>query len=145
MQQKKQQEKQSITVKLLRNNSNGKVVYMEVNEDFLDFFCSMFQRPLGNLLEKYKGTNNTMSRLYGSVTSLKDSYFIKPKTSFLTPPTPAPDPNQRLILAIYGKAQYNQCCRQYNQVRGCCDVICGNCSRCYSCGNYQQLYGINNL
>ncbi|XP_049345175.1 uncharacterized protein LOC125809619 [Solanum verrucosum] len=78
-----------LSMKLLIDTKNKKVVFAEVEKDFVDFLFYILTLPLSTVtkLLKDKGTNGCLPNIYESVENLNDTY-MKSKHIILQPMCP---------------------------------------------------------
>ncbi|KAJ9553478.1 hypothetical protein OSB04_017523 [Centaurea solstitialis] len=91
-----------MTLKLLVNKRDRKVVFAEANKDFVDFLFYILTLPIGaitKLLAK-EPLSGSLGDLYQSIENLNDNYILQTKTkdTVLDPKPLSYIPNQDLLL-----------------------------------------------
>ncbi|WOG95784.1 hypothetical protein DCAR_0415112 [Daucus carota subsp. sativus] len=84
----------TVSLKLLVDNSTGKVIFAEAGKDFVDFLFGLLEIPLGSLLNLLDGEGMckswTLSKVYQSVNKLGNEYLQtnQTKQNLLNPAMP---------------------------------------------------------
>ncbi|KAF3653320.1 putative gibberellin-regulated protein 6-like [Capsicum annuum] len=124
--------KTKLSMKLLIDLKAKKVLFAEVDKDFVDFLFHLLSLPVGaitNLL-KEKGMNGCFPNLYQSVESLSDTY-IQSKDIILRPKCPVGVSSVPLLLFKHlptQKALY-KCLSNCRYVTEDYDSNCPNCKK----------------
>ncbi|KAI3817726.1 hypothetical protein L1987_11524 [Smallanthus sonchifolius] len=91
-----------MTLKLLVNKQDRKIVFAEVNKDFVDFLFYILTLPIGAITKLFakEPLSGSLGDLYRSIENLNDTYILQNKTkdTVLNPKSSTNVPGQDLLL-----------------------------------------------
>ncbi|WMV35341.1 hypothetical protein MTR67_028726 [Solanum verrucosum] len=96
-----------LSIKLLIDSNAKKVVFAEVEKNFVDFLFHILSLPLGRVskLLKEKGMNGCLHNIYESVENLNSSYMKRSKDMIIKPECPVVISSVPLQLFNYNVPQ----------------------------------------
>ncbi|KAF5794790.1 hypothetical protein HanXRQr2_Chr08g0332081 [Helianthus annuus] len=134
----------TISLKLLVNKRDRKIVFAEVNKDFVDFLFYILTLPIGAITKLFakEPLSGSLGDLYQSIENLNDMYILQNKTKdkVLNPKSSTNVPGHDL-LSIPKELPTNR--KLYKCVRNCAYVTDDPKAGCPNCRNgmsYEVAY-----
>ncbi|KAK8966039.1 hypothetical protein KSP40_PGU018708 [Platanthera guangdongensis] len=132
-----------ITLKLLIDAGNKKVLFAEAEKDFVDFMLSLLLLPLGSVINLVTPQNmlGSIAKLYQSVENINDTYLVANlKKSTLLHPTALPGASPLLMTGTLATPQPK---KTHYCTRCQCQENISDRNTCTSCG-YNVNFGAEN-
>ncbi|KAF5794788.1 hypothetical protein HanXRQr2_Chr08g0332061 [Helianthus annuus] len=124
-----------ITLKLLVNKRDHKIMFAEVNKDFVDFLFYVLTLPIGAITKLFakEPLSGSLGDLYQSIENLNDMYILqnKSKDTVLSPKSSTNVPGQDLLSIpkdpTTNDRKFYRCIRQCKYVTDDPKVGCPTC------------------
>ncbi|KAK9064144.1 hypothetical protein SSX86_018016 [Deinandra increscens subsp. villosa] len=125
----------AMSLKLLVNKQDRKVVFAEVNKDFVDFLFYILTLPIGAITKLFakEPLSGSLGDLYRSIENLNDMYILQNKTkeTVLNPKSSTNVPGQDLLLVSEDPPtthkKFYRCMHQCKYVTDEPKIACPNC------------------